>query len=267
MPAKAAAIACLCLFAPGALAQSYEVLSGNALLQRNGRTYSAVRGVKLAEGDVLSVRSQIQFLGDFGAFVATAKTGFYQMTLLRRESGCIRNIISYKGRLTITPRPLICDRSLLQIISLSSGGSYTFRGTNAYLDDDGKTTRLTVEHGLVESSSGGVTVAVPTGHGNFIREGQPPGAAIALDDSLSLRNVRIDRTALGVEISASINPLNSVRIQGVDVETLRGGPFESAPDLQIRCMLDSPITGNSLNIEVRNPQGKRRVYLYPLPKR
>jgi hypothetical protein len=130
--------------------------------------------VKLIEGDTLVVRSQIQFLGDFGAFVATAKSGFYQLTLLRRESGCIRNVISYRGSINITPRPLLCDRSILQIISLNSGGSYTFRGTNAWIEDEEKATKLIVEHGRVEASAQGVTVAVPTGYGNITREGEPP---------------------------------------------------------------------------------------------
>jgi hypothetical protein len=242
-----------------AIAQpAFDVLSGAAFLQRQNQTFTAVRGVKLIEGDTLIVRSQIQFLGDFGAFVATAKPGFYQMTLLRRESGCIRNVISYRGSINITPRPLLCDRSLLQIISLLTGGSYTFRGTNAWLEDEGKTTKLIVEHGLVEASAQGITVAVPTGYGNLIREGQPPGPAIKLDDNLSLRDLKIVRSALGVDISAKINPLNSVRVQGVETETFRG---------ESKVHVDFPIVGNSLSIEVRNSQGKRRIYSYPLPTR
>jgi len=237
---------------------AYDVLAGEALLQRQGRTYTAIRGVKLIEGDTLVVRSQIQFLGDFGAFVATAKTGFFQLTLLRRESGCIRNVISYKGSINLTPRPLLCDRSLLQLISLSSGASYTFRGTNAWIEDEGTATKLIVEHGLVEASAQGVTVAVPTGYGNITREGEPPGAAIALDSDLSLRDLKIVRTALGVEISAKINPLNQCLIQGILIGAFRGEP---------KAHFEFPITGNSLNIEVRNSQGNRRVYSYPLPTR
>jgi hypothetical protein len=237
---------------------AFDVLSGQSLLQRQGRTYTAMKGVKLIEGDTLVVRAQIQFLGDFGAFVATAKAGFYQLTLLRRESGCIRNVISYKGGLNITPRPLLCDRSILQIISLNSGGSYTFRGTNAWIEDEGKATKLIVEHGLVQSSAQGVTVAVPTGYGNITREGEAPGAAIALDNNLELQDLKIVRSALGVEISAKINPLNQCLIQGVQI-----GPFRGVP----KAHLEFPILGNSLNIEVQNPQGKRRIYSYPLPTR
>jgi hypothetical protein len=237
---------------------AYDVLSGSAYLQRQNQTFSAVRGVKLIEGDTLVVPSQIQFLGDFGAFVATAKPGFYQMTLLRRETGCIRNLISYRGKINITPRPLRCDRSLLQIISLLSGGSYTFRGTNAWLEDEGQSTKLAVEHGLVETSAQGITVPVPGGYGNITKEGQPPGPAIALDSDLSLRDLKIARSALGVEISAKINPLNSIRIQGVDLETFRG---------ESKVHLDFPIAGNSLAIEVQNSQGKRRIYSLPLPSR
>lgn len=237
---------------------AYEVLSGTAQIQRAGLTYSVGRKALLIEGDTLVVRSQIQFLGDFGAFLATAKTGFYQMTLLRRESGCIRNIISYRGKLNITPRPLLCDRSLLQIISLSSGGSYSFRGTNAWIQDEGKITKLTVEHGLVEASAQGVTVLVPTGYGNFIKEGEAPSPPIKLDDDLELRDLKIVRSALGIEILAKINPLNTIKNQGEEIETFQG---------ELKVHLDFPISGNGLRIEVANPQGKNRVYTYPLPTR
>jgi hypothetical protein len=268
----ATAIALLC---PLVTAQTYEILDGTALLQRRGQTYNTVRGGQLIEGDALVVPKgrSLQFLGDYGAFVATAKVGFYRLTLLRRYDGCIRDVISYRGTLNITPRPLLCPYSLLQVISLNSGGSYSFRGTNAWIEDRANTTKLTVEHGLVEASAQGITVEIPTGYGNITTEGQPPGEPIALDNDLQLRDLKIVRSALGVEISASLNPLNSMRIQGVEAvkiqgaeaETLRG--FQSSPDLPIRCHLNFPIAGNSLNIEVRNSQGKRRIYGYPLPTR
>ena len=242
----------------GAIAQSFEILTGNPLIQRAGRTYSSGRGTKIIEGDTLVVRGATQFLGDFGSFVATAKTGFYRATQLRRYQGCIRNVISYQGAINITPVPFLCPYSILQIISLRSGGSYTFRGTNAWIEDEGNATKLIVEHGLVEVSAQGQTVAVPTGFGNITREGEAPGPAIKLDDDLSLKNVRIMRSALGVEVSAKINPLNNALIQGVKlIGAIRG---------ESKVLLQFPMVGNSLQIEVRNAQGKRRVYPYPLPR-
>jgi hypothetical protein len=267
----------IALFCTPVTAQTYEILDGAALLQRRGQTYNTIRGGRLIESDILVVPKgrSLQFLGDYGAFVATAKVGFYQLTLLRRYDGCIRDVISYRGSLNITPRPLLCRYSLLQVISLNSGGSYSFRGTNAWIEDRENTTKLTVEHGLVEATAQGITVAVPTGYGNITTEGQPPGEPIALDNDLQLRDLKIVRSALGVEISAKINPLNSVRVQGVDWETFRG---ESKVHVNFPCStpcgikdfetrLNFPIAGNSLSIEVRNPQGKRRVYGYPLPTR
>lgn len=253
-------IAAIVVFActQGAIAQSYEILTGNPSIQRAGRTYSSGRGTKIVEGDTLVVRGATQFLGDFGSFVATAKTGFYQATQLRRYRGCIRNVISYQGAINITPVPFLCPFSILQIISLRSGGSYTFRGTNAWLEDEGSSTKLIVEHGLVEVSAQGSTVPVPTGYGNITKEGKAPGAPIALDGDLSLSNVRIVRSALGVEISAKVNPLNNALIQGDAITgAIRGGS---------KTLIQFPMVGNSLQIEVRNPQGKRRVYPYPLPR-
>jgi hypothetical protein len=242
----------------GAIAQSYEILTGNPSIQRAGRTYSSGRGTKIVEGDTLVVRGATQFLGDFGSFVATAKTGFYQATQLRRYRGCIRNVISYQGAINITPVPFLCPFSILQIISLRSGGSYTFRGTNAWLEDEGSSTKLIVEHGLVEVSAQGQTVAVPTGFGNITKEGEAPGPAIKLDDDLSLEKVRIVRSALGVEISAKVNPLNNALIQGVAITgAIRG---------ESKVLLQFPMVGNSVQIEVRNAQGKRRVYGFPLPR-
>ncbi len=240
-----------------AIAQHFEILNGNPMIQRSGRTYTSGRGTKIVEGDTLVVRGATQFLGDFGSFVATAKTGFYQATQLRRYRGCIRNVISYQGAINITPVPFLCPFSILQIISLRSGGSYTFRGTNAWLEDEGNSTKLIVEHGLVEVSAQGQTVAVPTGFGNITKEGEAPGPAIKLDDDLSLKNVRIVRSALGVEISAKINPLNQCLVQGVAVGNIRG---------ESKALLQFPMTGNSVQIEVLNTQGKRRVYGFPLPR-
>ena len=241
-----------------AIAQHFEILNGNPLIQRAGRTYSSGRGTKIIEGDTLVVRGATQFLGDFGSFVATAKTGFYQATQLRRYRGCIRNVISYQGAINVTPVPFLCPFSILQIISLRSGGSYTFRGTNAWIEDEGNSTKLIVEHGLVEVSAQGQTVAVPTGFGNITKEGEAPGPAIKLDDDLSLEKVRIVRSALGVEVSAKINPLNNALIQGVKLIGAIWGDQKT--------LIQFPMVGNSLQIEVRNPQGKRRVYGFPLPR-
>lgn len=246
------------VYSQSAIAQSFEILNGNPLIQSNGRTYSSGRGTKIIEGDTLIVRGATQFLGDFGSFVATAKTGFYEATQLRRYKGCIRNVISYRGSINITPVPFLCRSSFLQIISLRSGGSYTFRGTNAWIEDEGNSTKLIVEHGLVEVSAQGSTVSVPTGFGNITKEGEAPGPAIKLDDDLSLKNVRIVRSALGVEISAKVNPLNQCRIQGDAITgAIRGGS---------KTLIQFPMVGNSLQIEVRNPQGRRRVYGFPLPR-
>lgn len=242
----------------GAIAQHFEILTGNPLIQRQGRTYSSGRGTKIVEGDTLVVRGATQFLGDFGSFVATAKTGFYQATQLRRYKGCIRNVISYQGAINITPVPFLCPYSILQIISLRSGGSYTFRGTNAWIEDEGTSTKLIVEHGLVEVSAQGSTVSVPTGFGNITKEGEAPGPAIALDDDLSLEKVRIVRSALGVEVSAKINPLNNALIQG--------GAITGAIRGESKTLIQFPMVGNSVQIEVLNTQGRRRVYSYPLPR-
>jgi hypothetical protein len=238
-----------------AIAQNFEVLTGQARLTRQGQTYRVERGAKFYEGDILTVDSQVQFLGDFGAFVATQQNGQLQATLLRRESGCIRNLITYLGRLTLVVRPRTCNRSFLQVQSIKTGASYTFWGTQATVSDNSTSSLIAVDHGAVESSNLGKSVMVPGGFGNITSEGKPPGEAIALDQAFTLESLKIRRTTTGIKVFAKSNPLNRIYVQGVE---LRNNPAS----------LEFPISGNSLRIEVSNLAGDRtRIFSFPLPRR
>jgi hypothetical protein len=248
----------LCCSAP-ALGQSAEILSGSATVLRAGKIYPVGRGVRLYERDRLIVSSPIQIIGDFGAYIATQKKGILDFTLMRRDkSGCIQNFISYLGQLQITPRPLTCRRSIIQVLSLASGGSYTFRGTDATLTDNGNRSTLMVTNGSVETQSVGQTVTVDSGFGNVIVEGLPPGEPIPIDNNLGLRSLRVQRFPWGIKLSGTINPLNLVQVEEVEVVN-KNGFFQT--------MLRFPIPGNDLAITISNLAGQSRVYIFPLPTR
>jgi hypothetical protein len=236
-------------------AQQAEVISGDGIVTRQGQKITVGRGSKLVEGDRLTIPYQIQFLGDFGSFVASQRQGMIDFTLLRRESGCSRTFISYLGKLRITPRPLTCSRSIIQVVSIASGGSYTFRGTDAFLSDEGKRSTILVTRGLVETQSAGVTVSVPAGFANQITEGLPPEPPMAIE-APNLNQVQFEKLPWGVRLAVKTSPLNKVVVQGADAgikNHLIEYPY--------------PILGNCLKIVVENPLGLQRVYVFPLPTR
>jgi hypothetical protein len=235
-------------------AQHFEILRGNALLQRGGRLFNVYRGTKLVEGDRLFARSTVIFVGDYKAFTAIFREGMLEFLQLSRDkNGCIQNVIGFRGSVSFSSRPRLCRGGFVTALSLASGASYAINSA-VDLFDSKDSSFLAVQYGRVDASNAGKTLRVTTGLGNVTMLGQPPGPAIALDNDLALRDLKIRRTALGLEITANINPLNSLRIQGVDVSTEYGA---------VKALLDLPMSGNSLNFEVRNSAGKARVYSLP----
>jgi hypothetical protein len=248
----------LLLCASPAVAQHFEILNGAGVISRQGRKYLAEPGVRILEGDIVFVPGQLQFLGDYGGFVGIQQGGLFQTILLRREGCGVRDLIGYRGRLSLVVRPRLCPTSTLQVLSLLTGGSYSFWGTGASLSDRGNASVIAVDHGAVATQNMGQTVVVSDGTGNIIEQGKPPGQAIALDNDLQLENVRFERTSTGIRIRAKVNPLNAVVVQGVEIALLRR---------ELDTLVEYPILGNSLEISVLNPQGKERVYVWPLPLR
>lgn len=242
------------LYSFQAHAQNYQLLSGSAVLRRGNSTYTVGKGARLYESDRLTATEWVQFIGDFGLFVAQVK-GVVEFTLLRRESGCSRNLISYVGTLRLTPRPPTCRRTLLQVVSFNSGGSYTFSGTNATITDgEDKTSRLLVTSGSVQTLSEGQSVTVGANYGNLIESGKPPGQPIPIDTQLTLKNLTITRHPWGATLSGTINPLNTITI---------GGQTIAAPNGAFTHTLNLPTPGNQILIEVSNALGQVRTYTRP----
>jgi hypothetical protein len=237
-------------------AQKFQVLSGAGTRQNGDRL---TRGAAISEGDTLTIKAgELQILGDYDAFVATKGAGQFQATLLRRKSGCIRNLIRYSGRLSLVARPRTCAQSFLQVQSIKTGATYTFWGTAATLSDAANASAIAMEHGTVESSNLGQSVSVSGGFGNITKEGQPPGPPIALDQELKLWGFRIVRSPLGFHVTVQKNPLNRVMIQGIEAERLQASAT---------AVLEH-ISGNALYVEITNLDGTRgRIYPFPLPTR
>jgi hypothetical protein len=271
-----AVIAIVLLIPVPAFSQAFaEVLDGSATLNRNSSLYSVRKGSRIYEGDRLTVPDRLQLILPYGAATVTKRQGFLNFLLLRREGCGIRVQAAYRGGIGAIARPKTCNTSSIIFESLTSGAYFnpwvnTRRGSlipntriaqvlpessgaNFTLVDKDDTSILAVQGGAVEAQSENAIVPVLGGQGNFTKKGEAPGPAIALDNSLAL-NARPAPTPLGFRLNASINPLNFLFYQGREI----------APE----AVLDWPVLGNNLPLEVRSADGLRsRYYWLPLPRR
>jgi hypothetical protein len=252
------------------------VLDGDATLTRGGRLYRAERGVTLQEGDILNIKSRIQFILPFGAATVTKRAGLLKVLLSRREGCGIRVHLPYSGGISANARPRSCGSSSIVFESLTTGAYFnpwavrrTGRlmpntvvaqllgdalGSSFDLTDRGETSVLSVRSGIVESQSQNAIVPVPANFGNLTPKDKPPGPAIAIDNNLNASGLRIVRVSTGIKVLATISALNTVEVQGALYqlgETIR-----------------FPVRGNSLQVRVISPSGDHsRVYVLPLPAR
>jgi hypothetical protein len=271
-----AAISIVLLIPLPAFPQAFaEVLDGGATLNRNNSLYSVGKRSRIYEGDRLTVPDRLQLILPYGAATITKRSGFLNFLLIRREGCGIRVQAAYRGGIGAIARPKTCITSSIIFESLTSGAYFNpwvntrrsslipntriaqalaeSTGANFTLADKGDTSILAVQGGAVESQNENAIVPVLSGQGNFTKKGQVPGPAIALDNSLAL-NARPVPTALGFRLNASINPLNSLVYQGREIDP--------------NAVLDWPILGNNLPLEVRSADGlKSRFYWLPLPRR
>jgi hypothetical protein len=261
-----------------------EVLDGNAQLFRNGSLFNISRGARIYEGDSLTISSHLRIILPYGAATVTKRQGTMKFLLTRREGCGIRVYATYRGGIGAVARSRTCLTSSIIFESLASGayfnpwvntrkselipntriaqalppladaqGTPESSGAAFTLTDRNETSILAVSSGAVEAQNENVIVPILGGQGNITPKGQPPGGAIALDNSLSL-NPNPSITPIGFRLNASLNPLNFLFYQGVEI----------APSQEI----EWPILGNSLNFEVRSADGLRsRPYVFPLPER
>lgn len=266
------------LFVPlPAVAQTFaEVLDGDAQLNRNGSLYSVGRGARIYEGDSLAVPNRLQVILPYGAAIVTKRAGSLKFLLLRREGCGIRVQAVYRGGIGAIARPRTCPTSSIIFESLASGAFFnpwvdTRRGSlipntqiaealplgssgAAFtLADRGEASILAVQSGGVEAQSENVNAPIFGGQGNITAKGQPPGPAIALDNALSL-GLMPTITPIGFRLNAVFNPLNFLFYKRIEIEPSKEIPW--------------PITGNSVELEVRSADGqKSRSYILPLPRR
>jgi hypothetical protein len=274
----------LLFLAPKVAAEPFfQVISGQGTLNRNASLYRAQKGVRLYEGDVLYVPGRIQILGDYGSFVSTIQKGRATLTILRREGCGVRDFIEFSGKLWVTARPRTCSTSTVQFQSQANGVAFDIwrgqtigkinrlvatslsvnlalspdlEGVSATFWDRDNATILKVEYGVIVSSSAGVSVPVSGHEGNITLEGQPPGQPIKIDSQLRMI-MKLRKVLNGVYASASVNPLNTVSIQGVQFTPVNG---------EVETFLRYPIGGNALFFSVSDGE-KTRVYFLPLPTR
>jgi hypothetical protein len=253
-----------------------EVLDGSAQLNRSGSVFDIGRGARLYEGDRLTIPTRLQLILPYGAATITKRQGALKFLLLRREGCGIRVHIVYSGGIGANARPRTCIESSITFESLTSGAFFnpwvntrrgsslipntriaqlleTTTGASFSLSDRSDSSILTVASGAVEAQSQNVVVPIFGNQGNVTKKGQPPGSAIALDNNLSIAT-RPSITPRGFRLNATLNPLNFLFYQGLEV----------SPTHEI----EWPILGNSIKVEVRSADGLRsRPYVFPLPSR
>jgi hypothetical protein len=269
------AIASALVGSPALALQSSTVLDGGATLTRGGTFYSVGKGAKIYEGDILNVLDRVQLIAPYGAFVLTKRKGLLKINLTRREGCGMRMYFSYLGPISVNARPKTCKQTSAIFESIFTGASFEAWGgfqsglipnsliasgllpsdaISFTVQDRESASVLAVSSGAINVQNEGTTVLVAAGQGNLTQKGKPPGRPIKLDEALQLKSLKFYRTPTGLKLDAEINPLNTLLVQG----------FQVNPQAEIKW----PILGNSLNIGVRNLMGDRtRYYSYPLPAR
>jgi hypothetical protein len=252
------------------------VIDGVATLTRGAGQYTVQRGSRLYEGDILNVQSRLQLISPYGAFTLTKGKGLLKIILSRQEGCGLRMLLSYFGRISVNARTRTCSNTTAVFESLQTGASFDawggLRAMRLYPGtvvaqaipplgsisfvalDRGNASVLAVTKGTISVQNEGQTRNVPAGHGNLTAKGQPPGSPLALDEELKLQKLKLERTPKGLKINATINPLNTLLVQGKEVSPQSVVPW--------------PIVSNDLRVGVRNLTGDRtRYYIYPLPGR
>lgn len=238
-------------------AQTYEVLGGDAILTRNGQRYKAERGVRLIENDLIRVPNRIQFLGAYGSFVGTQIKGQLHFTLLRLgKSGESLNLMTFLGQLNLAVGHRNNPKSSLRAQSFLTGEVFTFWGTKANLIDVNECSAIAVTHGTVETSNVGQSVWVEGGYGNIGCKDAPPGQPFKLDNSLDLRNVRVEKTAVGLVITAKVNPLHKLVVEGMSFVPVSNG--------EVKALASQKTEGNSLKLSITDSDSITRTYYLPL---
>jgi hypothetical protein len=245
----------LCIFP--ASAQTYEVISGDAVLNRNGRLYRAERGVNLIENDWLKVPNRIQFLGAYGSFVGTQHKGTLHLTLLRRgSSGEVINLMTFIGQLNLVVGHRTNPKSTLRAQSFRTGEVFTFWGTKANLLDVNDCSAIAVTLGTVETSNAGKSVWVDGGYGNIGCKDKAPSQPFKLDSSLGIQRIRVEKTAIGLLITANINPLHKLNVEGAS--------FVPANNGEVIALASQRTEGNSLKLSVSDSDNITRDFYLPL---
>ncbi|MDJ0702053.1 MAG: FecR family protein [Leptolyngbyaceae cyanobacterium MO_188.B28] len=156
-----------------------------------------------------------------------------------------------QGQARLQVRPFSHPNSRLEIQTPS--GIAGVRGTEfgVSVDPTGKTGIATLE-GAVEANAQGRAVLVDAGFASVIIPGHPPTPPRPIDRELRLQNIRWRRLGRRVELLASVDPANSVLINGEEVNVSRIG----AIDVSIPQAYNRPY----LRVLVRNPLGEERNY-------
>jgi hypothetical protein len=245
-----------CTFA--VYAQTYEVINGGAILTREGRLYKAERGVALIENDYLRVPNRLEFLGAYNSFIANQTEGHLHLTVLRRgKSGEVFQLITYLGQLNLVVGHRRNPKSTLRARSFKTGEVFTFWGTKANLLDVKDCSAIAVTQGTVETSNVGQSVFVEGGYGNIGCKDAAPGQPFRLDNSLGLKSVRFEQTAVGLLITAKINPLHKLIVDGISFVPKINGTVEAR---------FSQKEGNSLKLSVTDSDGITRSFYKPLAR-
>jgi hypothetical protein len=248
----------LALLEPGrAIAQTYEILNGGGVLIRNGKQYKAERGVKIVENDYLKVPNRVQFLGAYGSFLGTQTKGQLHFALLRYgNKGAVINLMVFTGQLNLIVSHRTNPASRLRIQSYKTGEVFTFWGTKANVLDVGECSAIAVTSGTVETSNVGQSVWVNGGYGNIGCKDAPPEQPFKLNYSLDLKQVKIEKTAVGLVIRAKINPLHRLIVEGVSFVPENNG--------EVSARASQKTEGNSLKLSITDSDDTTRTFYYPL---
>ena len=230
-------------------AQSLEVIQGAGFVQRGRVTRPAQAGGQLKQGDRVSTTSgSLDVLLDYSAgTIQLQPQTTADLILIARKRGCLREQISFLGRLRVKIKPFLCSTSLLQLISPQ--GLWEYRGTSGYCGSSEDSSFCAVEHGRIVATAQGKSVSISTGYASRIYPGEPPTRPQRLDSDQELKAFRWE----GDRVEGQINPFNALEINDQPVPVASDGTFSAR--------VGRVVVSNSLRVVVRSPFGEGRTHL------
>lgn len=258
---------------PGTAQQSFKVrvnrwlelrdIKGTVNLQRGGQSQRAKNGDRLeaiGDGIITAKNASVNLLVDTGIGLINVS----EDTILRvqelgiaPDNGRITRLQVTQGQARLKVRKFTHQGSRLEIRTPASLSGVRGTDFGVAIQPNGKT-GLAVLDGRVASAAQGRSISVNRSFQNFTIPGEAPSAPVPLKNDTRLQHrfeMVIEGNVRRIRLFGQVDPVNSVRVEGVPQVTDRNGRFIT--DLR-------PLSSFlRLRVEVITPLGTTKTYDLP----